>query len=254
MKPALTLAPDSLSVGTFVKTDSTQTVEILGLCGLDFVVLDAEHAPFGRRQMDAMLLAARAVGLPMLVRVPDRRDATILNALDLGAAGLIVPHVDSPSQARDLLAAARFVGGRRGLSLSARFADYGTVPRGEAIAAADRAIIVCQIESPAAVEAVFDIAAEPGVAGLLIGRSDLALSMGVDSPGHVDVMRAVQTIVAAARQHRKSVMVALGRADEMAEFAAVGATSFIVGSDQSLLRDAAAQLRPAMKVLPPILA
>ncbi len=243
------LSADQLSVGTFVKTDSTQTVEILGLCGLDYAVLDAEHAPFDRRQMDAMFLAARAVGLPMLVRIPDHRDATILNALDLGAAGLVVPHVDSLTQAREVLAAARFVGGRRGLSLSARFAGYGTLPRAQAIAEADRAVIVCQIESPAAVHAVADIAAEPGVAGLLIGRSDLALSMGVDSPRHPDVLRAVETIVGAGRRHRKAVMVAIGGREEIAEFAGLGANSFVVGSDQSLLREAASQLQSTLKSL-----
>jgi 2-keto-3-deoxy-L-rhamnonate aldolase RhmA len=96
---------------------------------------------------------------------------------------------------------------------------------------------------------VTDIAAEPGVAGLLIGRSDLALSMGADSPGHPDVLRAVETIVGAGRRYRKVVMVALGGRDEIAEFAGLGASSFVVGSDQSLLREAASQLQPALQSL-----
>jgi 2-keto-3-deoxy-L-rhamnonate aldolase RhmA len=133
---ALSLARPS--VGTFVKTDSTQVVEVLGHTDLDFLVLDAEHAPFDRAQQDRMLLAAHAVGKPMLVRIPDHRDATILSVLDLGAAGIVVPHVDSAEDARNVVAAARFVGGRRGLSLSARFGGYGTRSRAEAMTEADR--------------------------------------------------------------------------------------------------------------------
>jgi 2-keto-3-deoxy-L-rhamnonate aldolase RhmA len=95
----LQLPLDRRTVATFVKTDSPQVVEVLGLCSLDYVVLDAEHAPFDRQTMDRMVFAARAVGLPMLVRVPDHRDATILSVLDLGAHGIVVPHVDSAADA-----------------------------------------------------------------------------------------------------------------------------------------------------------
>lgn len=242
----LQLPLDRRTVATFIKTDSPQVVEVLGLCGLDYAVLDAEHAPFDRQTMDRMVFAARAVGLPLLVRVPDHRDATILSVLDLGAHGIVAPHVDSAEVAANVVAAARFVGGRRGLSLSARFGGYGSRSRAEAVAEADRSLVVCQIESAAAVEAVAAIAAVPGVGGLLIGRADLAMSMGVDGPRHPQVLAAVNRVLAVAQAQRLPVVVAVGAegADaEVAEFAARGAQSFIVGSDQSLLRLAAGRLR-----------
>lgn len=246
----LALGPGRRSVATFVKTDSPQVVEVLGLCDLDYAVLDAEHAPFDRQTMDRMLLAAHAVGLPMLVRVPDHRDATILSVLDLGAHGIVVPHVDSAEQAAGVVAAARFVGGRRGLSLSARFGGYGTRPRAEAVAEADRSLVVCQIESAAAVEAVAAIAAVPGVGGLLIGRADLAMSLGVDGPRHPQVRAAVERVLVVAREHALPVVMAIGQDAEVAEFAALGAASFIVGSDQSLLRQAALRLRGLLPTTP----
>ncbi|MDE2372500.1 MAG: aldolase [Burkholderiales bacterium] len=239
----LSLPLDRPTVATFVKTDSHQVVEVLALCALDYAVLDAEHAPFDRASMDRMLFAARAVGLPMLVRVPDRRDATILSVLDLGAAGIVVPHVDSAAQAREVVAAARFIGGRRGLSLSARYGGYGTRSRDEAVAEGDRSLVVCQIESEAALAAVDAIAAVPGVGALLIGRADLALSLGVDGPRHARVLAAVDRIIAAARERGLPVIMAIGADAEVAEFRARGAQSFIVGSDQSLLRGAASRLR-----------
>jgi len=243
----LTFADGRGKVGTFVKTDSTQVVEILGLCDLDFAVLDAEHAPFDRGTMDRMLFTARAVGLPMLVRVPDHHDATILSVLDLGAAGIVVPHVDSVADAGGVLAAARFIGGRRGLSLSARYGGYGTRKRDEAIAESDRSLVICQIESGAAVEAVEAIAAVPGLGGLLIGRSDLALSLGLDGPRHPVVMGAVDRIMAAARPRSLPIMIACASDAEVAEFSALGAVAFIVGSDQSLLRSAAVKLRGLLR-------
>jgi len=142
-----------------------------------------------------------------------------------------------------VLAAARFIGGRRGLSLSARFGGYGTVGRDAAIADADQAVVICQIESGPAVEAVEQIAAVPGLGGLLIGRSDLALSMGLAGPRHPLVAAAVTRTVAAAKANNLAVIIACGSDAEVAEFAAQGASGFIVGSDQSLLRQAGGKLR-----------
>lgn len=234
------------SAGTFVKTDSSQAIEILGLCGLDFVVIDAEHAPFDRATMDRMLLAARAAGLPALVRVPDQRDATILSVLDLGASGVVVPHVDSAEQAHTVMGAARFRGGRRGISLSARFAGYGTMARADAITAADLSLVIVQIESETALASVDAIAAVPGVGGLLIGRADLALSLGSGDPDAPDVETAVHAIVAAAHAGSLPAILACGSAGELAALTRFGADAFIIGSDQSLLRGAASGLRAAV--------
>ncbi|WP_158215176.1 HpcH/HpaI aldolase family protein [Candidimonas nitroreducens] len=235
--------PSYQSVGIFIKTDSPQVIEVLALADLDFLVLDAEHAPFDRASLDRMLFAARALDVPMLVRVPDQRDATILNVLDLGADGIVVPHVDSAEHAREVVAAARFIGGRRGISLSARFGGYGTRSRQEAIAEADQNMIVCQIESAAALENVEAIAAVAGVGALLIGRSDLALSMGEDDPAGSVIMAAVDRIVAAARANGLPVVMVCANRAEAQEFAAKGASVFVVGSDQSMLRNAAKKLR-----------
>jgi 2-keto-3-deoxy-L-rhamnonate aldolase RhmA len=112
-------------IGTFVKTGAPQIIEILGGAGLHFAVIDAEHAPFDRATLDVMVIAARSVNLPLFVRIPDMNTATIQSALDLGASGLLVPHVDSADEARTLVARTRFIDGERGFSSSPRFAGYG---------------------------------------------------------------------------------------------------------------------------------
>lgn len=78
-------------VGTFLKTPTSHATEIVGELGFDFVVIDQEHAPFDRMSTDVALLAARAMNVPALVRVPGPE--TILSVLDCGATGVLVPHV-----------------------------------------------------------------------------------------------------------------------------------------------------------------
>lgn len=227
------------SIGTFIKTAAPEIVEILGSAGLDFVAVDAEHAPFGRRELDLMLLAGRAAGLPIYVRISDDRPATILQALDVGGAGLIVPHVDSASQAASVVRSAKFADGERGFSNSARFGRYGTTTIEEAIELGDRAQIICQIESSQAVECAEDIAATAGVSGLLVGRADLALSMGLRTLDADEVEQGARVALAAARKHGKLAGIVAGDPGEIPSWSAAGANFFIVLHDQGLLRKAA---------------
>src|SRR3546814_4982378 len=75
-------------VGTFVKTTSPQTIEVLARTALDFAVLDAEHAPFGSESLAFALGAAHRAALATLVRVPDHNAAFINACLDMGADGI----------------------------------------------------------------------------------------------------------------------------------------------------------------------
>jgi 2-keto-3-deoxy-L-rhamnonate aldolase RhmA len=228
-----------MRVGTFVKTPAPHIVEVLGLTGLDFCVLDAEHGPFDRASCDPMMIAGRACGLPIMIRIPDMAAPTVLWALDIGAHGLVVPHVDTAAQAAELVARARFNGGIRGLSNSARFAGYGTSSLVEAMALGDEAKLFCQIESAEAVDNAAAIANTAGVAGLVIGRADLALSIGetrMDAPA---VLEGTRLSIAAARAAGKEAIIVSSTA-EFPAFAAMGATMVIVSSDQGFLRTSAA--------------
>ena len=85
-------------LGTFIKIPTSHTTEIVGLAGFDFVIIDAEHAPFDRAAIDIACLAARAADIAAIVRVPEANAAHILNALDLGATGVMVPHCSTPEK------------------------------------------------------------------------------------------------------------------------------------------------------------
>lgn len=235
-----------MQVGTFIKTPSPHVVEILGLSGLDFGLIDAEHGPFDRGSTDLMMVAGRAAGLPLMVRVPNKNPDTFLWALDVGASALVVPHVDTAEQARAVAAAARFKGGERGFSNSPRYGRYGTTNVEEALALGDQARVYCQIESAGAVGEVQAIAATDGVHGLVIGRADLALSMGLTRLDHPDVLAATEVSIRAARAAGKEAVIVTGSATELPQFIRMGATVAVVGSDQSLLRIGARQMAEAV--------
>lgn len=237
---------DGWHVGTFVKTTSPQSVEILGGTGLDFAVLDAEHAPFDRAALDLAMIAGRAAGLPLFVRVLERTAAGLLSALDMGATGVLVPHVDTPEDARDVVAHCRYAAGSRGYSSSPRAAGYGALGMKEAIRQGDRSIVLVQIESVQAVGHAAAIAHTEGVAGLFIGRADLALSMGLDSAQDARVTAAAEDVVRAGLDAGKLVGMFVGSHAEREKYRALGVRWFIQGSDQSLLRQAAQAIaRPA---------
>ncbi|HSV52937.1 MAG TPA: aldolase/citrate lyase family protein [Burkholderiaceae bacterium] len=231
-------AGDEYHVGTFVKTTSPHAIEILGGSGLDFAVLDAEHAPFDRASLDLAMMAGRAAALPLLVRIQDREAASLLSVLDLGAAGVLVPHVDTAQDATDVVAHCRYVGGDRGYSSSPRAAGYGALGMKEAIREGDRNVVVCQIESVQAVGNAAHIAAVAGVGALFIGRADLALSMGLDSAQELRVSEATEHVIRTGLAAGKQVGMFVGSTAERDKYRALGVRWFIQGSDQSLLRQA----------------
>ncbi|MGD9942099.1 MAG: HpcH/HpaI aldolase/citrate lyase family protein [Burkholderiaceae bacterium] len=227
--------------GTFIKTPTTHGIEILGAVGYDFVVVDAEHAPFDRAAIDVCLLAARAAGTAGLVRVPDASAAAVGNALDCGAAGVLVPHVASAQRARDMVAAGRFRGGRRGFSGSPRSSGYGAVPLARSVDEQDRSTtLIAMIEDVEALDVIDEIAAVDGLDGLFIGRADLAVALGAAGSGAEPVVAAVRRICTAGRAAGKPICVMVGDASEAAPFAELGATAFIVSSDQGFMRKAGA--------------
>jgi len=229
-------------LGTFLKTPTIHATEILGDLGFDFVVLDEEHAPFDRVSIDHVLLAARAAGTAGIVRVADSSAPNILSVLDSGATGVLVPHVDTPEKARAVAAAARYRGGSRGFSNSPRAGGYGRLGVWDHVEAADAATtVIAMIEDPGALEAIEEIAAVEGIDGFFIGRGDLTVALGVPSMDAPAVRAATERIIAAGRAKGKAICLMTGSTTDAAAMKALGATAFIVASDQGFLRQAAAK-------------
>ncbi|MEO1266178.1 MAG: aldolase/citrate lyase family protein, partial [Pseudomonadota bacterium] len=193
--------------GTFIKTPAYEVMEVLALSGLDFICLDAEHSPFDRRSMDASLAVAGAVGLPALVRVPEGTQAELLMALDSGALGVVVPHVDTAEKARDLAKWARFGHYGRGFAGSTRWAGYATRGMGELLEKSQReTIVIAQIEEPEAVDRIDEIAAVEGIDGLFVGPADMAVCLGKTDASDPAVREMMRRVGEAAKKHGKCFM------------------------------------------------
>lgn len=229
-------------LGTFIKTPTTHATEILGMLGFDFVVIDQEHAPFSSSVIDTMVLAARASNIAGIVRIGDPSDANILSVLDCGASGILVPHVDSARKARDIVAACRYRGGHRGFANTTRAGRYGEATFPEHMAAQDAQVTcIAMIEDLAALDDIDAIAAVEGIDAFFIGRGDLTAALGAPSMTSPETHRVVAPIMAAARKAGMPIiMLSPDRADAMA-MATLGATAFMVSSDQGMLKQAARQ-------------
>lgn len=227
-------------IGTFIKTPTTHAIEIIGALGFDFVVVDEEHAPFDRVTIDTALLAARASGTAGIVRVAEPTPAKLLAVLDDGATGVLVPHVSSLAKARDVAAACRYRGGRRGFSASPRAGGYGAVPMWEHVTNSDAAVtVIAMIEDPEALDEIDQIVGVDGLDGVFIGRGDLTVALGAADAGAPEVRAACDRIIEAANKAGKPVCVMVGSASESRTFRALGASAFIVASDQAFMRQAA---------------
>lgn len=228
--------------GTWVKTPDPIIVEVLALTPLDCLVLDAEHAPFDRRALDLCIMAARAGGKPVLVRPATAAPEQILNALDCGATGVILPHIRTVADAEAAVLAATYTRGGRGYAGSSRAAGYTTLGMARHRAAAEGVTIIAQIEDVEAVEAIDAIAAVPGIDALFIGRADLTIAYGAATPDDPVVVAAVARICAAGRTAGRTVGMFLGRAGDVAQWRVAGASLFVLGSDHDFLLQGAAWL------------
>lgn len=233
--------------GTWVKTPHPHVVEVLVLSPLDVLVLDAEHAPFDRGSLDACIMAARAGGKPVLVRPTSSAHEHILNALDCGADGVIVPHVRSAAEACEIVRACHFVPGGRGFAGSSRAAGYTTLGMAKHRERARDVIVIAQIEDVEAVEAIDEIAAVEGIDALFIGRADLTISYAADTPDDAVVVAAVDRICAAGKTAGRTVGMFLGRVGDVAQWRAKGASLFVLQSDHDFLLKGAAALAEAVQ-------
>lgn len=226
--------------GTFLKTPSYEMVEVLAMSGLDFICLDAEHAPFDRGRMDACLAMARALDFPALVRVGSGTAENTLQAMDSGAVGIVVPHVFDVARAEEIARAARFGHHGRGYAGSSRWAGYTTRKMPDLLAQSrDETVVIAQIEEPEGVDAAGEIAAVEGIDGLFVGPADLTVAYGADAGAAAQLDEALAAVGAAAQAAGKTYMSFVSDAGKARDWARHGMTMFFIGSEQSWVLGAA---------------
>jgi staphyloferrin B biosynthesis citrate synthase len=222
-------------LGTFIKIPTSHTIEIVGLAGFDFVMIDMEHGTFDRGSLDVACLAARAAGVAAAVRVPEANPSPIMAALDCGANGIMVPHCYSAEKARAIAAACRHRGGVRGFATTTRAGAYGGVPGPEHIAEADATVAcIAMIEDEAALDNLAAIAAVDGIDAFFIGRGDLSAALGAEG-----MQAATLRITAAARAANMPTIALVSSRDDARAMRDLGVAAFLHSNDQNLLKSAA---------------
>ncbi len=235
-------------IGTWVKSPSPVVCEVLADTDLDLICIDAEHAPFDRLTQDLCLQHLRSADMPAFVRIPAAREEYILNALDCGATGVVIPHVTSAAMAEAMVKASHFGPGGRGYAGSTRAAGYTTRAMGDHLeGSASATTVIAQIEDLEALDVIDEIAQVDGVDCLFIGRIDLTVAMKAESPKAAEVVEAVERVCAAGREAGVAVGMFVGDMAEVPHWKEAGATLFILGSDHGFLRQGATSLVSAFR-------
>ncbi len=229
-------------IGTFLKTPSAMLCEVLGRSDLDLICIDAEHSPFDRGDINDCTLALSHVGKPSLVRVSANRSEHILNALDCGATGVLVPHVVTGEDALALAGNSHF-GTGRGYAGSTRAAGYGARKMAEhKTKSADATVVIAQIEDAEALGHLDDMFTVDAIDAFFIGRADLSVSLGADGPNDPAVVEAVEMICAKGKAAGVTIGMFTANLDELPKWRAAGASLFLLGSDHGFMLSGAAEL------------
>jgi 2-keto-3-deoxy-L-rhamnonate aldolase RhmA len=226
--------------GTFLNLGSAGAAEVCALAGFDWLLVDLEHGAGGEDGLVAQLLAGAAHGVPVLARVESPERIRVGHVLDLGAAGVMFPRLDTPDQVRDAISHLWYPPqGDRGIAGYNRARQFGGDGReNESVNVSLLGIV--QIETAPALQGVREIASIPGVDVLFVGPSDLSMALGI--PGQFDhptLLSAFDDVIAAANDSGIAAGILAVTPERADPLASRGFTFIGVGSDSSLLRVAA---------------
>lgn len=247
------LAQGEAQIGLWLGLADAYTAEILAGTGYDWLLVDGEHAPNDLRSILHQLqaIASASSALPSgarashaVARVPVGDTALIKQYLDIGAQTLLVPMVDTPEQAQQLVRATRYApDGVRGMgSALARSSRWQAYPR-YVHEANQQVCLLVQAETVEAMANLDAISATPGVDGVFIGPADLSASMGhPGNPGHPDVQAAIHDGIARILRAGKAPGILATNEAQARQWLAAGALFVAVGVDTMLLTSAAQNL------------
>ncbi|MFK7856457.1 MAG: HpcH/HpaI aldolase/citrate lyase family protein [Granulosicoccus sp.] len=215
--------------------------ELVGRCGYDYALIDMEHSP---ASVDAALPMIRAVqlgGAKAVVRVPDKQAEWISRLMDMGADGVMVPMVNSAEEAEKLASATVYAPrGTRGMAAGiVRASGYGVNTQQYLDTYRQNFLLMLQIETRQAVDAVDEIAAVEGVDCLFIGPFDLAGSLGVmGEPDHKETLAAIRKVAKACKAAGKPLSTLNTPARKARKLFSEGYDLVFTGSDLTMVREA----------------
>ena len=245
-----TLAEGPATLGYLVTMPSVQLVQALARTGVDWLMIDTEHAPIGIESVAAMIAATGGTPATPLVRVPGVRPELVKPVLDCGALGVVFPQVSTREEAEATVQAVRYApAGRRGYGPTYAALRWA-LPNLEYLKVANEAVLnIVLIESQAGVAALDEILSVSGLDVVAVARGDLSENLGV--AGQFEHPRLREVVAKAEAKILAHPDVALGgiafSADEARAMIARGYRFIVLGSDAGLISGAAQRLVQAIR-------
>ncbi|MFD0672082.1 HpcH/HpaI aldolase/citrate lyase family protein [Cohnella sp. GCM10027633] len=221
--------------GLFASIPHPIVVEMIGHAEYDFVIIDREHATTTMDEAENMIRAAELMDVTPLVRVSGVDRTAILQALDSGAQGIVIPHVESRGQVEEAVRHAYYApigarslnSGRAGAFAKHSLAEY-------VVRANEEVLVVPMIESAAGVDNREAILSAPGVGFVLEGAADLSQSLGFPwDTEHPEVKRRLGEVRETARRLGVPCAAVSRHPEEMREQAIQGVRAFVLGDDRN---------------------
>ena len=248
------LRRQELSLGVVLRqARSVETAKIFETAGFDWLFLDLEHNSMSIETACEMSVGALDAGIAPLVRVPENQYWMATRALDGGAQGIIMPHVDTVEQAREVVRQLRYPPvGRRSISSMQVHVGFRPVPVGELTRQLDQDFLIAiMLETVQSVEACEAIAAVEGIDVVMIGGNDLCLDMGI--PGDVmneRVVRAFERVAAACKKNGKHAgLGGVRKPEDLKVYFDMGYRFILAANDVTMLVDAGRKRTDALRAL-----
>ena len=234
--------------GIFANAISPELIEIMGITGFDFIVVDSEHSSSGPESNRILNMAGECRGASMFTRIPNKLDSTVLRHCDAGAQGLLVPQVNTKEEAESIVRAAKYYPeGMRGFTMP-RNADYGFCKGDYVVHNNENMLIAVQCENVAGVPNVGEIAAVDGVDVIFIGPMDLTESMGiVGQTQDPRVKEVIDIVLEETKKHHKYAGIFAMSPEQAKEYAKMGFRYIICCTDLMLFGRACEQTVKALK-------
>jgi 4-hydroxy-2-oxoheptanedioate aldolase len=224
-----------LAIGCGVRLARTvEIAKVMAISGYDWLFIDMEHGSIDLDIACQMSVAALGAGIAPIPRVPAGEFSIATRLLDGGAAGIVVPHVDTAGEAREIVDRLKYPPqGHRSVAGAMAQLGYQPLPLAEATRIVNaETLVVVMIETPRAVENAEAIAEVPGVDVLLIGTNDLSMELGVPGGlGDPKVVAAYERVIAACKRHGKHAgLGGVYTEDLMRKYIGMG-TRFVLGGN-----------------------
>jgi 4-hydroxy-2-oxoheptanedioate aldolase len=234
------LAAGELALGMGLR--QARTVDIATIartCGFDWLFIDMEHNSMDVDTAAQLSMAALAIGVTPIVRVPGHEHYHATRLLDNGAQGVVVPHVDTGAAAERVVSQCKYPPvGHRSIAGAQPQLSFKSLPTGEAMRLVnEETLIVVMLETPQAIANAESIAAVKGVDVLLVGFNDLCAEMGI--PGEFAGARAesayAEVVAACRKQGKYPGMGGVYEPKLMEKFINMGARFILSGSDAAFI-------------------